>query len=57
MRVRRIEIPFRLQSNLRSQKRILKTGKTVHCHIETGLLDKRDTAAMKRLMTDANAKL
>lgn len=55
--MRRIEIPFRLQSNLRSQKRTIKTGKTVRCHIETGLLDKRDTAAMKRLMTDANAKL
>lgn len=57
MRVRRIEIPFRLQSNLRSQKRTIKTGKTVRCHIETGLLDKRDTAAMKHLETDANAKL
>ena len=56
MRVRRIEIPFRLQSNLRSQKRILKTGKTVHYHIETGLLDKKGAAAMKRLVSDANAK-
>lgn len=46
----------RLYCREHRQQHILKTGKTVHYHIETGLLDKKGAAAMKRLVSDANAR-
>ena len=40
----------RLYCRAHHQQRVLKTGKTVHYHIETGLLGKADAAAMKKLI-------
>lgn len=46
----------RLYCQAHRQQRILKTGKTVRYHIETGLLDKKAASAMKRLISEANAR-
>jgi len=40
----------RLYCRAHHQQRMLKTGKTVRYHIETGLLGKADAAAMKKLV-------
>ena len=40
----------RLYCRAHHQQRMLKTGKTVRYHIETGLLGKADAAAMKKLI-------
>ena len=40
----------RLYCRAHQQQRMLKTGKTVRYHIETGLLGKADAAAMKKLI-------
>ena len=44
----------RLYCQEHGQQRILKTGKTVRYHIETGLLGKSEARAMKRLIDDAS---
>lgn len=46
----------RLYCQEHGQQRILKTGKTVRYHIETGLLDRKSAAAMKRLIASAKVK-
>lgn len=42
----------RLYCQAHGQQRILKTGKTVKFHMETGLLDKAGVRAMKRLIAE-----
>ena len=43
----------RLYCRAHHQQRMLKTGKTVRYHIETGLLSKADAAAMKKLIVSS----
>ena len=40
----------RLYCQAHRQQRVLKTGKTVSYHIETGLLDKAGARAMKKVI-------
>ncbi len=44
----------RLYCQEHRQQRILKTGRTVSYHIETGLLDKAGARAMKKLISEAS---
>ena len=47
----------RLFCQAHKQQRVLKTGKSVSYHVETGFLDRAATKAMAKLVADANKKI